>query len=67
MRDLNPLIILGAGFILLLLGFILPLLMVLQKIESTFFLNFFSYAAMTLGLFLGFIGSISISARRRRK
>jgi len=45
------------GFFLVLIGVILPLLMVVQIIKSTFFLNFFSYGASVLGLFLGIIGA----------
>jgi hypothetical protein len=67
MRNLDPRILLGVGFVLLLTGFFLPLLMVMQAIPSTFFLNFFAYGASTLGTMLGFIGAISIVARRRRK
>ena len=44
----------GAG--LMLLGVILPWLMVLKVVESTFFLNFFSHACSVLGIFLGFYG-----------
>ena len=44
----------GAG--LMLLGVILPFMMVLQVIESTFFLNFFSHACSVLGIFLAFYG-----------
>ncbi len=54
------------GFVLLLLGFVLPFLMLLGYIPSTFFLNFFSYSASTLGLLLGFIG-IALYMRRNRK
>ncbi len=54
------------GFVLLLLGFGLPFLMLLQYIPSTFFLNFFAYSASTLGLILGFIG-IAFYVRQNRK
>lgn len=45
------------GFVLLLFGFVVPFLMVIQVIPSTFFLNFLSYTASILGLFLGMIGA----------
>ena len=45
------------GFFLVLIGVILPLLMVVQIIKSTFFLNFFSYGSSVLGLLLGLIGA----------
>ena len=65
--DLDPRILLGFAFGLLLLGFILPFLMVLQLLESTLFLNFLSFFSMILGSFLGFIGTASLVARRRRQ
>jgi hypothetical protein len=40
----------------MLLGIILPFLMVIQVLESTFFLNFFSWGASVAGLALGTIG-----------
>jgi hypothetical protein len=55
MKD-NPRVLLSLGLILLFLGFALPLLMIMRVIESTFFLNFFSWGASVSGLFLGFIG-----------
>jgi hypothetical protein len=44
------------GFVLVTLGMVFPFLMVMQILESTFFLNFFSFAASVAGLFLGLIG-----------
>ena len=40
----------------MLLGIILPFLMLIHVLESTFFLNFFSWGASVGGLFLGVIG-----------
>jgi hypothetical protein len=51
------------GFILLLLGLVLPSLMLLGLLESTLPLNFMSYASSTAGLVVGFIG---IALYRRR-
>jgi hypothetical protein len=62
----NPITVLLAGFALLLVGFALPALMILQMLPSTFFLNFLSYGASFVGLMLGFIGSILITTRGRR-
>lgn len=36
-------------------GVIMPFLMVIHLIESTFFLNFLSYGASMLGLLLGIV------------
>lgn len=44
------------GFVLLLFGWVAPLLMVLQFIAPTFWLGFISYGANVLGLVLGLIG-----------
>jgi hypothetical protein len=45
------------GFALVLLGVVLPFLMVLKVLPSTFTLNFLAYAASVAGLFLGIIGA----------
>jgi hypothetical protein len=63
----DPRILLGAGFLLLVTGFVLPLLMIMQILPSTFFLNFFAYGASFMGLMLGIIGAISITLRRKDK
>jgi len=55
------------GFILVMLGFILPLLEVMHILESTFFLNFFAYTASVAGVFLGVIGIAYLTARYRKK
>ncbi|MBI5952907.1 MAG: hypothetical protein HY865_14720 [Chloroflexi bacterium] len=61
----NPKTLLTAGFFLILAGVLLPFLMVLHILESTFFLNFFAFAAQVTGLFLGFIGSVMYIRVRR--
>jgi hypothetical protein len=52
----SPRFLLSLGVILMLLGVILPFLMVIHVLESSFFLNFFSWGASVGGLFLGVIG-----------
>jgi hypothetical protein len=59
--------ILVIGFIMVLLGFVLPFLMVLKVLESTYFLNFFSYTVSLLGIFLGLMGSARMAAEFRSK
>jgi predicted benzoate:H+ symporter BenE len=54
------------GLVLVLLGAILPFLMVMQVIPSSLALNFISYIASVLGLFLGIIGA-SMYIRQNRK
>ncbi len=55
------------GLVLVVLGVVLPFLMVMHILTSTFFLNFFSYTASLLGLMLGLIGSASYVRERKRK
>ena len=55
------------GLILSLLGVVLPFLMVVQAIPSTFFLNFFSFVASMSGLFLGIIGASRYVQGHRKK
>jgi len=55
------------GFILSMMGVVFPLLMVIQILPSTFFLNFFSYAASMTGLFLGIIGASRYVKENRKK
>lgn len=52
----SPRFMLGLGVFLMLLGIILPFLMVIQILESTFFLNFLSWGASVAGLAFGTIG-----------
>ena len=44
---------LNLGVFLMSLGIVLPFLMMIRAIESTFLLNFFSYGASVAGLSLG--------------
>jgi len=52
----NPVHLIIVGGILLLIGVVFPFLMVLQVLRSTIFLNFFSYIASIIGMFLGMYG-----------
>lgn len=64
---MNPFVLLGVGFFLLILGVVLPALMVIKIVESTFFLNFVAYSASLLGMVIGFIGSVMLYGRYRKK
>lgn len=57
MHRLQPIRIILIGFVLVVAGLVLPLLMVLGVLESTFLLNFLSYISSVTGLFLGIIGA----------
>jgi hypothetical protein len=39
------------------MGVVFPFLMVMQVLESTFFLNFFSFTISLIGIIIGVIGS----------
>ena len=52
----SPRFMVGLGLTLMLLGIVLPFLMLIKVLESTFFLNFFAYGASVGGLFMGVIG-----------
>lgn len=61
----SPRLLLGLGLFLMLLGVVLPFLMVIHVIESTFFLNFFSWGASVVGLALGMIGVAMLTSYRK--
>jgi len=50
-----PRFLLSLGMILLLLGSIVPYLIVIHILPSTFTLNFFAWIAATSGMFVGYI------------
>ena len=62
----SPRFLIGLGLFLMLLGIILPFLMVIHMLESTFFLNFFSWGASVAGLLLGTMG-FAMSTRMRKE
>lgn len=45
------------GFCMVVFGAVVPFLMVMQIIESTFLLNFLAFGVSVAGLFLGLIGA----------
>jgi Ni/Fe-hydrogenase subunit HybB-like protein len=61
----SPRLLLSLGVILMLLGVVLPFLMVIHVLESSFFLNFFSWGASVAGLALGTIGFATGSRTKR--
>ena len=64
---MSPTVMIVTAFFLMVAGVVLPLLMVIHVVESTFFLNFLSYTVSLIGIFLGTIGVALYSSRRRRK
>jgi hypothetical protein len=57
MKYVTPKRLLLLSFVFLLLGVVIPFLMVMEVIESTYFLNFFSFIISFLGLVVGIIGA----------
>lgn len=62
----SPRFLLSLGFILLLLGSIIPFLIVIHVLSSTFMVNFLAWIATTSGMFLGYIG-LAMSVKKNRK
>jgi hypothetical protein len=61
MIHVHPKHLLVFGFLLVVFGFLAPLLMVGHVIETSFFLGFVSYGASVAGLLLGMLGAASYS------
>jgi multisubunit Na+/H+ antiporter MnhG subunit len=55
------------GFFMVLAGAVLPFLMVIGILESTFFMNFIAFASSTIGVFLGVIGVAMYVGENRKK
>lgn len=53
------------GFLMVLVGFLVPFLMVIKVMEASYFWGFLSYALSVAGLFLGVIGG-SLYVRTKR-
>jgi hypothetical protein len=62
---LSPLKLIAIGFVLLVLGALLPFLMILDMIRSTLLLNIISAICSIGGLTTGFIGLASYFRRDR--
>lgn len=59
--------LLAIAIFLLIFGFVMPFLMALKVVESTFFLNFLSFGASVLGLFLGIAGITTYRGKQKKK
>ncbi len=66
MKSLTPAQILWLGFALVLTGWLIPVLIVLKFLPSTFFLNFLAYGASMAGVLMGIAG-VALYNRARRK
>lgn len=58
MRAGNAFWLMGLGGVLLLLGALLPFLMVIHLLQSSFALNFLAYSASIVGMALGLAGIV---------
>jgi hypothetical protein len=61
----SPRFLFGLGVFLMLLGIVLPFLVIIRLLESTFLLNFFSWGASVAGLAFGTIGFAMWSRGRK--
>jgi len=65
MIDSNPRALLFLALGLLLFGWVMPFLMVLHLVESTFFLNFLSWGASVSGFYLGIAAVAGLVHKRK--
>ncbi|MBK8989089.1 MAG: hypothetical protein IPM39_23980 [Chloroflexi bacterium] len=62
---INRLVVLG--FVLVLTGAVLPFLIIVGVLPSTFLLNFIAFATSVCGIFLGVLGTATFVGEERRK
>ena len=61
----DPKTLIWVGGIAVLLGCVLPFLMVLKYVPSTYFLNFLAYVFQLVGMTTSTVGAFSIVKRRQ--
>ncbi len=66
MRPISPWRLIGVAAVLEVIGVILPMLMVIGKLPSTWLLNTLAFLSSVIGLFIGSIG-ISMYVRIHRR
>ena len=54
------------GVLLMVTGIVLPALILIKILESTYFLNFFSYFCQVLGLVLATLGLVTYVGMRKK-
>jgi hypothetical protein len=64
MKPLSAFKVMAAGLVLLLAGFLLPLLMVLQLLEAGFVLSFLAHFSSLSGLVIALYGALHYVASR---
>lgn len=65
MRSLSPFGLMALGFVMLLAGFAIPFLMIIQVLQPSFLGALLSYALSLVGLIVGVIGT-AVFARQRQ-
>ncbi len=65
LRRLSPGGLMAIGFILLIVGAVLPMLMMFRILVSTYLLNFISYFSSVVGLIIGLYGVFELYTARR--
>ena len=53
--------------LLMVFGVVMPFLMVIRLVESTFFLNFLSYGSQILGFLLGIVSMAASRVKQKKK
>lgn len=59
--------LIAIAVIMLLFGCVAPFLMVIQVVQSTFFLNFLAFTSSVAGLFIGIIGIAQLRVKTKNK
>ncbi len=62
----SPLALILLGFLFVVLGVVLPLLMMLSVIPTTFLVSFVSFALSVAGVLMGIVGASRYVVRRRQ-
>jgi membrane protein implicated in regulation of membrane protease activity len=63
---INPRLMMVIGVLLMVTGIVLPALILIKILESTYFINFFSYFCQVLGLVLATLGLVTHVGIRRK-
>ena len=62
----HPRLLFSVAVLLMMFGVVMPFLMVIKLVESTFFWNFLSYGSSTLGFLLGIVALAASRIRQKR-
>jgi hypothetical protein len=67
MIKITPLHMIFIGCAFLILGVVFPLLMVLKLVPTSLWLCFLTYTFSVVGMFVGFIGTLTYARNKRQK